>query len=191
MKLIDKISAIKISDISHDEIKYWLMEEVTDLCMDMGQKLVDEQKDHIPNRLFYILIDKYRNWEPGKIHSIFQKGITGAYGSKSMKLTVSLILSWITQEDRLLRGENVQNYFNEDEKIPESEKERFREVGKRCVPFIRFCHERSIDISCLSLDEYRKLRDRFNRGGEIEIMADISNLPQYKNFGISNFIMLR
>jgi hypothetical protein len=188
MKLIDKISVIKMSDISHDDLKLWLIEEITDLCNDMGQKLDEDQKQHVPNRLFYILIEKYRNWEPGKIHSIFQKGIAGSYG-RGIKITVALLLNWITQEDKLAKGENVHGYMP-DEEITSDQKQHYEETFQRCYPFINFCHTRGIDISGLERDDYYRLRNRYNKGGESEIMADIAKLPQYKNFGTAKLIKL-
>jgi hypothetical protein len=182
MKRIDTISATKISDLSYDDIKYWLIEEIADLCNDMGQKLDDDQKQHIPTRMMLILVDKYRNWEPGKIHSIFQKGISGGYG-KGMKITIALLLSWITQEDRLYRGENVSEWWNEPE-ISESEKQRYREISDRCAPFVRYCHDRWIDITELSKDAYFALRDRFNKYGPLEIQYELDSLPRYKSTSV-------
>lgn len=191
MKLIDKISASKISDLSYDDVKLWLMEEIADLCADMGQKLDDEQKQHIPARMMLIFVDKYRNWEPGKIHAIFQRGITGAYGSKTTKLTVALLLSWITSEDKTLRGENVQGFIMNDEKLPQSEIDRFSEIADRCLPFIKFCDHNAVDITGLSQDEYYALRNKYNIFGESGIRSDIERLPKYRNFEISNMIKFR
>jgi hypothetical protein len=182
MKLIDKISATKISDISHEDLKYWLIEELNDMADDFDQTLSDEQLAHIPRRMVGILTDKFRNWEPGKIHSVFQKGITGAYG-KSTKITVSLILNWITAEDRLARGENVNRFYTEIE--GEKSAEYYRQVGDRCMPFIQYCHKNCIDVSSLSQSDYFELRDRFNDGGEWAVRDELDALPRYKNMEVA------
>lgn len=182
MSTIDKIRELKISDIGREDLKLWLLEELDNLASDLGQKMDPDQISHIPGRMISIFQEKYRNWEAGKIHSIFQKGITGSYGKVS-KITVSNLLTWITQEDRASRGENVHSFEPEPEYTKEQLK-HFDETANRNLPFIKHCHENGIDLSELNYEQWRNLRDRFNRVGASEMRYELDQYPKYRNYEI-------
>lgn len=181
---IDNISAMKIKDVDVESLQRWIAEEINSLFDDVGQKADNDQQRHIAKRLKDTFIDKYRNWEPGKIHSIFQSGITGKYG-KGSKITLSTLLYWITSEDKLTRGENV-SYSSQYYELSKEQKEYYKRSGDKCLPFIIFCHKNWFDVSSLTPEQYELLRDRYNNDGEQAVREDLKGLPRYTSAAITH-----
>jgi len=188
------ITFIKIKDIGKEELRLWLIGELNEMISDLGQQLSDDQMSHIPNRIAQILTDKFRNWDPGKLHSIFQKGIAGSYG-KTGRLSVSTILNWIFQEERLGRGENVTPGDNGIIGIPHYNPEqikRFNEIADRHIPFMIWVQDNGIDITQMDDEQMtpegrhiegpniKRLREEFNRKGASGMKGREERLPRVK-----------
>jgi len=181
LKILDRISATPIRDISHDDLKIWIYDEVQDLYRDVDQKEDNDQLHHINRRLSDFLREKYRNMEAGKVHSIFQLGVTGKYG-KPGRISLATLLNWITQEDKLTRGENVSQYPDNSE--PENDKD-YRAIADRCIPFINFCMDLGADVSTIEDSEYYRLRNEFNRNGANSVRFELEKLPKIRNFDMA------
>lgn len=178
---INEIADLKMNQISQRDLQNWLGEELNSLALDFGQKLEIEQARHIAMRLHETLLGpKFRNWEAGRIHAIFQSGLTGQYG-KASRVTYQTLVSWIYQAERTMRGENV--YTDEQKSYIARSNEHYNTVAKKCVPFIKYCQDRNIDITGLSQEEYSSIRDRFNAYGPDSVSEELSALPRYQNYG--------
>jgi len=182
LKILDRISATKVRDISADELKIWIFEELDDLYKDVNQKEDTEQTHHISKRLSFELFDKYKNLEIGKIHAIWQSGITGKYGEPIGKISLSKLLKWINSEQKLGHGENVSQYPDNSE--PENDKD-YRAIADRCIPFINFCMELGADVSTIEDSEYYRLRNEFNRNGANSVRFEVEKLPKIRNFDMA------
>jgi len=170
-----------MSMIGMTDMQNWLSEELNTLAMDFGQKLEIDQAKHIAVRLHETLLSqKFKNWEAGKIHAIFQMGITGQYGKVS-RVTYQALVSWLYAAEKTMRGENV--YSEEQRTMIVRSNEHYAEVSKRCVPFIKYCQDRNIDITGLSQAEYAAIRDRFSAYGPDSVSDELSALPRYQNYG--------
>lgn len=194
MYTIDEISTTKIKDVDITRLKIWIQDEVYSTADDFGQKLDDEQAKHIGSRLYYVLTTKYKNWEVGIIHSIFQKGISGQYGKTASKVTVSNILNWLISEEKLKHTENGTVGFQIEE-ITDSK--RFDVNMNKHMKFIRWCQEKNIDVSQLDeidtnmlSDHYyhdslkiTKLREKYNQSTEAEMELLLPTLPIMRDYG--------
>lgn len=186
MKNYERISEFRLSQLSQKEIQEWLNEEITSIALDFGQKLDLDQLRHIAIRLYETLITpKFRNWEPGKIHAVFQNGVTGQYG-KASRVTFQLLISWIYSAERSMRGENVSDERYKE--FAQQSAEHYKNVADKCIPFIRYCHDMNLDVSVLSQPDYFSMRDSFNNYGPNSIAEDLAALPRYRNFGLFDLV---
>lgn len=189
MKDFGNLFLTKVRDVNFTLMNEWLSYEILSLADDFGQKLEKEQATHISYRMKDILYEKYKNWDIGEIHSIFQLGMSGVYGKYS-KVTVQSLVSWLISADKQKRGENVNNVFGfEEQPLTEEDKRRFQESFDRCFPFIKFCEERNIDVSNVDLQEYYELRNFFNENGIRKTETRMENYPKYDpKFTVNNLI---
>lgn len=190
MKIIDRISALKIKDIGMSDLKAWIEEEIYDCADDFGYSIDGTQAAHIAKRMYEILVNKYRFYEPGFVHSVIQRGIAGDYG-KATKVTLSVLLHWITTADKANRGENIDglNDIWKEKVYSEAENQRFWDIADRCIPFIKHCLDKMIDVSELTREQYDNLRDRFNRKDDT-IYRDLERLPKFQTYGIADMIRI-
>lgn len=192
------LSNIKIKDISQDELKYWLLGELNELSDDLDVNIDDNQLNHIPRKMTQVLSERFKNWDTGTIHSIFQKGVSGAYG-KPGRITVSMLINWITQEDKLKRGENVGAFIPMPD-YPSDEVERFNRIADQHLPFMRWCMTHGVDISAMDTEQVtsdgrfmegfnaRNLRNEFNRNGADYMVSRLPELPRVKFMGTVNYL---
>lgn len=178
---------LKISDIGVTDLQDWILEKVNEISDDFGQKLDDNQLEYIPRRLYHFLREKFKNWPLGNVESIFKAGVCGKYG-KTGKITVSVLLYWLTTEEKTSRGENVEK-FNVQE-ITNENAEHYNRTAAKCMPFINYCLSQSIDISELDYNRYCSLRDRFNFDPK-ETQLELERFPKLRNYDISSRIILR
>lgn len=186
-----ELSNIKVRDIGNDELKLWFLGELNELADDLDVSIDESQLNHIPRKMSQVLLERFRNWEVGTIHSVFQKGISGAYG-KPGRLTVSMLINWLTQEEKLKRGENISddNFYSLG--ISKDEVSRYNKIADKHLPFMRWCATHSIDINAIDEPTYdsmgrlmegnnaRKLRNDFNNYGSDYLSNLIPNLPKLK-----------
>lgn len=190
-----ELSNIKVRDIGNDELKLWLLGELNELSDDLDVNLDDNQLNHIPRKMAQVLTERFRNWDAGTIHSIFQKGVSGAYG-KPGRITVAMLINWLTSEERLKRGENVGDNGFKVLDYTHEEVVRFNHIADQHLPFMRWCVTHAVDIT--ALDDHpcydasgrlieganaRNLREQFNRYGAEYMSRMIPDLPKMKYIG--------
>ena len=101
MKKHEQFRSTKLKDVSRADIHTFIEEEVFDLWNDFGQRLDNEQIEHICRRLYDVLSTKYLSWHIGTIHAVFQTGLNGGYGI-SHKITVKTLFSWLGSAQKQL-----------------------------------------------------------------------------------------
>jgi hypothetical protein len=178
MKIIDQIFAIPFSTLDSERFNLWLTDEILQLGDDFGQRLDDEQGKHIARRMKEILSDKFRTWDAGTVHAIFQTGLSGSYGKVS-KVTVHTLTGWLYSARQQMIQDNVTRPHNEDNTEYKS-REHYSWTADQCIPFIRWCMKNDIDVSHVDSVQYDRLRAMFNEGDEFAMMGIIDTLPRMK-----------
>jgi hypothetical protein len=191
MKTLDEINTIKFTDLDADRFKNWLKDELFTLADDFGQKIDNEQMTHIAFRMKEILCDKFRTWDAGTVHNIFQLGIAGQYG-KAMKITVHSLVGWLYSAKSQMIQDNITHPGDFEFGDTSKSREYYNKIADKCIPFIHWCQKNNINVSELSTEYYERLRDEFNENGEWVLMDILDELPKYAEFGnIETFIKLR
>jgi len=187
MKILNEISVIKFADLDSDRFKSWLTDEIVTLAEDFGQKFTEtaegkHQLEHIAFRMKEILCDKFRTWDAGTVHNIFQMGIAGQYG-RAIKMTVHTLVGWLYSAKTQMIQDNITHpqYFDSGDTSKTSE--YFNKVADKCLPFICWCERHKINVSELSQEYYKQLRDEFNDSGEWVLLDILEELPKYSDFG--------
>jgi hypothetical protein len=112
----EDIKHMRISDLNEDDFKIWIMDELTDLMNDCGQKIDNDMLIHSVRRLRGVLfLGKYRSWYVGDVHATFQVGLSGAYGMFT-KVTVKSLLQFLNQAQRQLTNKNVNKAEEESDR---------------------------------------------------------------------------
>jgi hypothetical protein len=134
----EEIKATKISDLPELTVKKWIMDEISDLANDFGQKIDNETNIYIARRLYDVLTNRFRSWYVGDVHACFQTGLTGGYG-KFSKVTVQTLLYFLKRAENNLIVQSV--YSQESKKYDD----RIQgEAESRFGDFILWCTKNNI-----------------------------------------------
>lgn len=189
MKIYEKFRDVSVRNMSVVDLQSWLVEEIYDLAADVGQNMTEQPQEvkHIANRILNIFTDtekKYRGWAIGKIHNIFQLGLSGSLGKTSSKITVQLLLMWITTWEKSQKGENVTPFSYPENAGKQSKPDSYyHETAIKNISFIRWCQRYCVDVDAANVD-YNDLREKFNKMGErIATRELLPGLPRYKPCG--------
>lgn len=177
MKIIDQIFAIPFSTLDSERFNLWLTDEILQLGDDFGQRLDDEQGKHIARRMKEILSDKFRTWDAGTVHAIFQTGLSGSYGKVS-KVTVHTLTGWLYSARQQMIQDNVTRPHNDEDTTAYKSREYYNRTADKCLPFIRWCIENDIDASRIESAQYDRLQTMFNEGDEFAMMGIVDKLPR-------------
>lgn len=107
---LEEIRDRMLGDVSRADLNIWIMDEITGLSNDMGQRIDDEMLKHTAERLKGILLGKYRSWAVGEIHAAFQQGMSN---STARKVTVQALMAWIRAAEKVRVTNTV--YISENE----------------------------------------------------------------------------
>jgi hypothetical protein len=177
MKIIDQIFAIPFSTLDSERFNLWLTDEILQLGDDFGQRVDDAQGKHIAHRMKEILTDKFRTWDAGTVHAIFQNGIAGSYG-KATKVTVHVLTGWLYSARQQMIQENVTHPHNNEDNTEYKSREYYNRTAEKCLPFIRWCIDNDIDASRIESAQYDRLQTMFNEGDEFAMMGIVDKLPR-------------
>ena len=116
MTKLEQYREVKICDLPEIDFKVWVMDEITSLINDCGQSINDDILEHTARRLYEKLKTVYRSWSVGDVHSVFQVGLSGGYGS-FRRITVQALFIWLkvaqNQRGNIQVAETISNNNSE------------------------------------------------------------------------------
>ena len=132
----------------------WLLEEITNLYCDFGQRTDNDQLRYEANRLKEIVISpKYRNWTVSEVHFALQGMLSGTVDYK--KVTIKSVQSALDYAFRLRQDQNRRKNDNE---ISDSFSDKSSKEADYWLPYIRWWMDNEIDSEQVSVEEYNNAK---------------------------------
>jgi len=144
-----------ISSIPKDELKAIIHNEIINLMMDFGQKVVesDSEFEHVKYRTFKLLTESYPTWRIGLFDQCCREGKLNRF-DKSTRITAQRIELWMSSYEKQC------NYLRkEDEEIIYPyPREFYQKTAARFIPIINFriSHKPDYDGNNWTLEEIEK-----------------------------------
>ena len=94
---------LKISDIAKSQLNDMLVDKIEELHMDCGLKMDASIAQHTVKKMVELLGTKYKSWCWGEFTAVCRQGITGVYGTTSVKINFQALATWMKKAE-LARG---------------------------------------------------------------------------------------